>query len=258
MNISPQAVDSVAIRLLLLAGTAEARDLAQRLAGRPGLAVTISLAGATRQPRPLPWPTRTGGFGGAAGQEAFLREGGFTHVIDATHPFARAISARTAEVCAALGLPRLLLQRPGWTAGPGDDWRFVADEAEAAALIPDGAAVFLATGRQSLARFAGLAGCTVYLRQIDPPDAPFPLPQGGFVIGRPPFPVDEEVALFRRLGIDWLVVKDSGGEKSRSKLDAARQLRLPVVMLRRPPPPPGPVAATVEEALGWLAGGGRG
>lgn len=255
MKIARQPADAGRIRLLLLAGTAEARDLAERLAGRPDLAVTISLAGATRHPQPLPWPTRSGGFGGAAAQEVFLRAGGFTHVIDATHPFAAAISARTAGICRALGLPRLLLQRPGWTAGPGDDWRSAADEAAAAALIPPGATVFLATGRQSLPRFAGLAGCSVYLRQIDPPDAPFPLPRGGFVIGRPPFPVAEEVDLFRRLGIDWLVVKNSGGEASRSKLDAARQLQIPVVMLDRPPPPPGPVAKTVAEALDWLAEG---
>jgi precorrin-6A/cobalt-precorrin-6A reductase len=35
-------------------------------------------------------------------------------------------------------------------------------------------------------------------------------------------------------------------------LAAARQLGLPVVMIRRPPPPPGPVVNSLEAALAWL------
>ena len=238
--------------LLLLAGTGEARRIAWALADS-GVPVVASLAGATRAPEPLPVPTRVGGFGGAAGFCAYLAEAGITAVIDATHPFASAISQRTARICAELRLPYLYVNRPAWVPGPADRWTAIAREEDAAKLIPPGATVFLATGRQTLERFAGLEGRRVICRQIDPPTAPFPFEGGEFCIGRPPFSVAREVALFTELGVEWLVVKNSGGSESRSKLDAAAELGLPVLMLKRPVPPEGaPQASTVAAVADWV------
>jgi len=239
-------------RLLLLAGTGEARQLAGRLAGRPGLSVTASLAGTTREPADLPVPMRVGGFGGRAGFEAFLDAEGIEVVIDATHPFAHRISARTAEVCRDRGLAYLQLLRPEWRPGPGDRWTFITREDEAAVHVPPGATVFLATGRQSLPDFANLAGRDLICRQIDPPDAPFPFGNGRYLVGRPPFSVEDEKRLFTELGVDVLIVKNAGGAASRTKLDAARALGIPVVMIRRPPQPEAARVATVDEALAWL------
>lgn len=236
--------------ILLLAGTSEARRLARELAERniPALA---SLAGATREPAALPLPTRHGGFGGSEGFAAFLSGEAIGAVIDATHPFASGITARTQAVCAARGLPLLRLERPGWSPAIGDRWSFVADETEARRLIPADATVFLATGRQSLPAWGGLSARSVYLRVIDPPEGPFPLP-GGFVVGRPPFDGDAEAALLARLGISHLVVKDSGATEARAKLDAARDLGIEVIVLRRPAAPPGLVTVnTVEEGVAW-------
>ena len=112
--------------------------------------------------------------------------------------------------------------------------------------------MFLATGRQTLDQFANLEGRHLICRQIDPPDSPFPFPSGEYRIGRPPFSVADEVALFRELGVDWLVVKNAGGIASRSKLDAARQLELPVAMIRRPAQPDVPKLETVDEAIAWV------
>lgn len=239
------------MRLLLLAGTAEARALAARLAGDARVEVIASLAGETRVPAELGVPVRVGGFGGDAGQEKFILDNGIGGVIDATHPFAARISRRTRAICARLGLPCLQVLRPGWVPGPGDDWRFVDAEEEVAAALPAGATVFLATGRKTLERFGGLKGHRVFCRRIDPPQGPFPFPEGDFVIGRPPFSVADETALFQRLGVGVLVVKDAGGG-SDAKLAAARALGLPVVVIRRPVQPPGDKAGSVEEALGWL------
>ena len=237
--------------LLLLAGTSEAKRIAWALAdsGRP---VIASLAGATRDPEPLPVPVRTGGFGGEAGFREELSARGITAVLDATHPFAARITDRTARVCADLRLPCLHVLRPPWTPGPGDLWTEIDREEDAAAHIRPGATVFLGTGRQTLARFANLEGCRVLCRQIDPPTSPFPFEGGEFLIGRPPFPVDRERDLFEALGVDWLVVKNAGGAASATKLHAARDLGLPVLMIRRPPPPPGRVVQTVEQAVDWV------
>ena len=237
--------------LLILGGTGDARSIAQALIGTDAV---ISLAGATRSPDPLPLPTRIGGFGGDAGFRDYLRDAGITAVLDATHPFADRITARSARICAEIGLPYLQCLRPGWTPEPGDDWREIAREEDAMAHIPPGATVFLGTGRQTLDRFANLVGRTVICRQIDPPSGPFPFAGGRFLVGRPPFSVGDEVQLFSALGVDYLIVKNAGGAASRTKLTAAKQLGIPVLMIARPPQGDWPVVDSVDAALDWVRG----
>jgi precorrin-6A/cobalt-precorrin-6A reductase len=193
---------------------------------------------------------RSGGFGGDAGFEAWLDQHPVRAVIDATHPFATRITRRTARICAARGLPCLRLERPGWTAGPDDHWMFADDVPAALALLPPGARTFCATGRQSLPDLGRAPGPT-FLRVIDPPQGPYPH-AGDWVIARPPFDTRSEAALFRRLGISHLLVKDSGGDDSRTKLEAARLLHLPVLMIRRPPPGPGACVHSAAAAMDWL------
>jgi precorrin-6A/cobalt-precorrin-6A reductase len=237
--------------LLLLAGTAEAQQVARHLADE-GRAAVASLAGATRAPRAMGLPMRIGGFGGEAGFLRYLAEADITAVLDATHPFAARISERTARLCAAHDLPYCQILRPEWVPGAEDRWTGIAAEEEAAAHIPEGATVFLATGRQGVSRFANLDGRRLICRVVDPPEAAFPMPNGSYIVGRPPFSVEDEVALFTRLGINWLVVKNAGGAASESKLEAARTLKLPVAMIARPPQPEGSCVATVAAAMDWV------
>ncbi len=236
-------------RVLVLGGTGEARRLATALVER-GDDVLSSLAGRVADPVLPPGRVRVGGFGGVEGLAQALAE--VDAVIDATHPFAAAMTANAAAACAATGTPLLRLQRPGWTAEPGDDWRWVGDLAEAAAAVAGAGSVFVTTGRKDLAAFAGLTGA-VLVRSVDPPEPPLPA-RCTVVLARGPFTVEEETALMREHGVEVLVTKDSGGGMTAAKLTAARELGVPVVLVRRPPPPPGvPVAATVEKALDWLA-----
>ncbi len=237
--------------LLLLAGTGEAQQVARHLADE-GRGAVASLAGATRAPRAMGLPTRIGGFGGEAGFLRYLAEAGIKAVLDATHPFAAQISARTARLCAAHDLPYCQLLRPEWVPVAEDRWTDIAAEEEAAAHIPEGATVFLATGRQGVSCFANLDGRRLICRVVDPPEAPFPMANGTYIVGRPPFSVDDEISLFTRLGVDWLVVKNAGGAASESKLAAARALSLPVAMIARPPQPDAPRVATVAEAIEWV------
>ena len=239
--------------LLLLAGTAEARIVAEKLA-EMDIPAIASLAGATKDPADLAIPTRIGGFGGGDAFEAFLDAKPITAILDATHPFAQSITHRTDKIAKRRALPYLQLVRPEWKAETGDDWTHIAHEEDAAKHIPAAATVFLATGRQSLERFENLAGRHLICRQIDPPDAPFPYPNGSFLIGRPPFSHDDEVALFKRLSIDWLVVKNAGGAASRTKLSAARELGIRVAMVARPAPTLGARVETAGQAVDWVRG----
>ena len=239
--------------LLLLAGTRESRDIAKVLA-QERIPAIASLAGVTRDPAKLAIKTRRGGFGGRAGFENFLASAGISAILDATHPFAQRISARSFDVAQALGIPYLHVLRAAWTPQNGDRWNMVKSEKHAADHVKDGDTVFLATGRQTLNRYSNLSKCRLICRQIDPPDGDFPFANGEFLVGRPPFSVADEVALFERLGVDWLVVKNAGGESSKTKLTAARQLGIPVIMVDRPPASLAPTVETVAEALTWVRG----
>jgi precorrin-6A/cobalt-precorrin-6A reductase len=240
------------MRVLLLGGTTEAMELARALAAA-GWDAVFSYAGRTAAPATPPVPMRAGGFGGVAGLRAWLRAEGIARVIDATHPFAAQMSRNAVAACAAESVPLIALERPAWVAGPGDRWTRVPDVAAAAAALPaEPVAVFLAIGRQELGAFAGRGEHRYLLRLVDPPQAPPPLPRAEVVVARGPFAAAEDRALLRRHGIGLVVARNAGGEGARAKLDAARALGLPVILVDRPALPARPVAGTVAEVLAWL------
>ncbi|MEU6810157.1 cobalt-precorrin-6A reductase [Streptomyces sp. NPDC046831] len=245
--------------VLVLGGTTEARELAAEFAARPGWRVTTSLAGRVARPGATAGEVRVGGFGGAEGLAAWLREHRVDAVVDATHPFAASITRNAARAAGLTGVRLVVLRRPGWQPGPGDRWHPVASLGAAAEALPAlGQRVFLTTGRMGLAAFAHLTGLHFVVRSVEPPAPPMP-PDTHVVLARGPFTVREETALLRAHGVDVLVTKDSGGEATAAKLTAARELGLPVVVVRRPPLPDGLTAVPdVAGALAALHGPGPG
>jgi len=238
------------VTVLLLGGTAEARRLVEVLTA-DGVDVVSSPAGGSADPVPPPGEVRIGGSGGAEELADWLRAHPVRALVDATHPFAAAVTVHAARAAAVTGTPVLRLQRPGWRERPGDDWRRVDSLEAAAEAVAGFAHVFLTTGRTGLGAFAGLAQ-EVLVRAVDPPEAPLP-PRTTVVLERGPFTVDDELALMREHGVDVVVTKDSGSSLAEAKLTAARELGIPVVLVRRPPVPGGmPVVATVAEAADWL------
>ncbi|WP_329246622.1 cobalt-precorrin-6A reductase [Actinoallomurus sp. NBC_01490] len=237
------------MRVLLLGGTNEARRLAAGLTRRTGFDVITSLAGRVAEPALPAGRTRVGGFGGTDGLAAWLTAERIDAVVDATHPFAAEITASAVTATTRTGVPLLVLRRPGWHEGPGDDWRRVPSLA--AAADPPGDRVFLTTGRDGLPIFAGDDRRWFLLRSVEPPPPPLP-PRSTVLLARGPYTVEGELELMRRHAVDVLVTKDSGGEMTAAKLTAARLLGLPVVMVDRPPMPAAPAVTTVEAAEAWL------
>jgi precorrin-6A/cobalt-precorrin-6A reductase len=242
------------IRVLVLGGTSEARALAAALERDPAVDVTSSLAGRVARPALPEGRTRVGGFGGAQGLGRWLVRERVSLLVDATHPFAARISASAAAASRSTGVPLLVLRRPEWSAAADDRWHHVDSLAAAAQALPRlGARVFLTTGRQGLDAFAGLHDLWFLVRTIDPPAPPVP-PAMQLVLDRGPYAEESERTLMRRHGVDVLVTKNSGGSATAPKLDAARSLGLPVVMVRRPPMPEGvPVLNSVEAVLDRVA-----
>jgi len=240
-------------RTLILGGTIEARLLADALAKRPGVTVTLSLAGRTANPLPQPVPVRIGGFGGADGLAAYLRDERIDALIDATHPYAATISANAAEAVRATGVPLVALRRKAWTKVDGDSWVEVATMDEAVrALGQAPRRAFLALGRKELQPFTAAPQHVYLIRSVDPVDPPLAVPHAIYIAARGLFSEAEDRALLKRHRIDVVVAKNSGGSATYGKIAAARTLQLPVIMLARPALPEVSSVATVEEALVWL------
>jgi precorrin-6A/cobalt-precorrin-6A reductase len=250
-----QGVSDMTPTLLILGGTTEASDLARAVADR-GINAIFSYAGRVARPREQPIETRVGGFGGVDGLVAYLTANIITHVIDATHPFAQGMSRNAAIACARAGVPLAALSRPAWQRINGDQWREVADiDAAVQALQGPAQRVFLALGRMHLEAFTAQPQHHYLLRLVDAPDRE-PLPDCEVIVARGPFDLDGDIALMRRHGTQLVVCKNAGGVGARAKLDAARHLGLPVLMIARPELPERQEFARVDQVLDWLSHAG--
>jgi precorrin-6A/cobalt-precorrin-6A reductase len=239
-------------RVAVLAGTTEAFALAARLTTLGGVEVISSFAGETTSRKQPAGAVRVGRFGGAGELGQWLNAERISAVVDATHPFAEVAPGQAAEACAIQGIPRLRLVRRAWAPEPGDRWHEVARLADAPSRVRALSArrVFLTVGSRQLAVFSGLTDVWFLVRSIEPP-MPVPLGRATTVAGRGPFALADERATFASHRIDCLVTKNSGGHSVAAKLVAARELGVPVIMVRRPPVPPGLQVPTVDEAVAW-------
>jgi precorrin-6A/cobalt-precorrin-6A reductase len=228
--------------------------LARLLGARPEIDAMISLAGRTQNPAPPPIACRIGGFGGVEGLRAFLRTNEVTALIDATHPFAERMSAHAVDATRAEGIALLTLRRPAWLAQQGDRWTEVEDaQAAVQALGSRPQRVFLTTGRLELPAFLAAPQHFYLVRSVDTPhEVP---PRSRLILARGPFTVQDEFALMGEDGIDTLVTKNSGGSATYAKIVAARQLGLPVILLKRPVMAEVETVTTANEAMLWIEGG---
>jgi precorrin-6A/cobalt-precorrin-6A reductase len=242
--------------ILILGGTAEARALAALLHGHD-VPIISSLAGRVQNPALPKGEVRIGGFGGVNGLLSWLRENDCRGVVDATHPFAQKISANAAAATMSARVPLLSLRRPPWQPQEGDRWLHVPDITGAATAVAEhadrqpGLRVFLTTGRQDVDEFAHIDRAWFLIRLVDPPERKTP-PENMILRSRGPYTFDGEIDLMREHRIDIVVTKNSGGDLVRAKLDAARELSLPVVMVQRPVTLSGTAVETPEAALEWV------
>ncbi|WP_438751730.1 cobalt-precorrin-6A reductase [Pararhizobium sp. O133] len=240
-------------RILILGGTTEARQLAGALSQRADCDLLLSLAGRTAEPMAQPVPVRSGGFGGSDGLAAYLSEGKFDLLIDATHPFAARISHNAVIAARATGIAFFALRRPVWQQQSGDHWTRVPTIAEAVpALGTAPRNVFLAIGRQEAFHFNGAPQHRYIIRSVDPVTPPLVVADASYILATGPFEEEAERELLERNMVDVIVAKNSGGAATYGKIAAARRLGIEVIMVERRPPAEISTADTVEDALGFV------
>lgn len=241
------------MRILILGGTTEASLLAGRLAGDARFDATLSLAGRTAVPAAQPLPVRIGGFGGVGGLRAYLEAERIEGVVDATHPFAAQMSHNAAAACAASGVPLVAFSRPPWAPVEGDRWIVVPDNrAAVAALGSVPRSVLLTIGRLGVGDFLAAPQHRYVIRTIDPPPPSDLPPSHRLILDRGPFESVAEIALMRAEAIEVVVTKNAGGAATYPKIEAARALGLPVILVEPPARPAVPLVHDVEAVLAYL------
>lgn len=243
------------MRILILGGTTEASTIARTIAQDPRFTATVSLAGRTAKPAPIPdMALRVGGFGGAEGLARWLAKEKIAAVIDATHPYAAQISRNTDTACASIGVPLCTVIRPPWQPAAGDRWQTVpSTEAAADALGTEPRRVFLSIGKQGVGAFRRAPQHSYVIRSIEPPEDNTLPPDTTLIRMRGPFALQDEIELLKSQRIGLIVSKNAGGSATYAKIEAARHLALPVVMIERPHKAGRNIVVTAEDALAWLA-----
>ncbi|WP_419901258.1 cobalt-precorrin-6A reductase [Kiloniella sp.] len=243
-------------RVLILGGTTEANDLANLLAEDNQLEVITSRAGVTKKRKTVAGQERVGGFGGIDGLKHYLRDKQISAVVDATHPFAQAMTAHAFQACTDLNIPHVILSRPTWIETDADRWINVEDIEGALNHLRSCKKpwhAFITTGQKELEAFTNIPHHKYLARMIEQPELS-PLPTNiKILFERGPFSLANEIKLLQEHSIDIIISKNSGGEATAAKLQAARKCHIPVLMISRPELPPANVAESPELARKWLS-----
>ena len=229
--------------MCVFAGTTEGRELVALLAGQP-VAVTACVAteyGETLLPLQENLTVSAGRLTEAEMEDLFRRER-FDCVVDATHPYAAAVTDNIAASCGAAGVEYIRLLRGG-EAAPGDAF-FAEDTAAAVEFLADTeGTVLLTTGSKELGRYAALPGFAerVYARVLPMPASlasceAAGLPPARILAMQGPFSKEMNVAMLRMTGARWLVTKDTGGTGGfQEKAEAAKEAGASLLVVGRPP-----------------------
>lgn len=242
-------------RVLILGGTGEARALSHALDEKFGDSLTqiVSYAGVTRARPDLPGITRVGGFGGVEGLKDFLITQKITHLIDATHPFAKTISEHALMAVQGLSVQTCCLFRPPWGVQKGDRWIEADDFQDAAVKLSSlKGPVLLSVGIKELGAFAEITNRPVHVRLLALPGEEAKIKGWHYHAMRPPFDLESELAFIKSHAITTLVTKNSGGPQTYAKIEAARRRATDVVMIKRPSYQTFQPFENIASVLNWL------
>ena len=225
------------MRIVIFGGTTEGRRLSALLA-EAGAEVTVCVAteyGSEEQGTIPGVETRVGPLGEKEKQE-LLR--GADLCVDATHPYARHVTASVKAACAEAGVPLLRLLRPESDTGGAV---ILPGAAEAAAYLAEREGrILLTTGAKELAAYASLDPERLIPRVLPSRESiaaceALGILHRNIVAMQGPFSRELNAAVIRQYGVRYLVTKD-GGEPGGfpEKAAAAKETGTELIVLRRP------------------------
>ena len=233
------------MKLLILGGTGEAKKIAQKLITINGLEIIYSIAGLVRKPE-LNCEVISGGFSQLGGLTKYLQHKKIDLIVDATHPFAAKMSQQALCSAKEVNIPCYSFVRQEWVAQAGDNWSLFADEEQllnelALAINTGSHNVFYTNGQidrklavelDAIAELNEAFGPARYIvRSAKETELPM---YAHWMQAIGPFNFDDEMALLKKYEIDLIICKNSGGQATKAKLEAARELGIRVLMLQRP------------------------
>ncbi len=233
------------MKLLILGGTGEAKKITQQLIAMNDLEIIYSIAGLVRKPE-LSCDIISGGFSPLGGLKKYLAEYHIDALLDITHPFAQRMSEQAIASAAEINIPYYRFLREEWQATNEDRWLFVENETQllnqlALAINQGKKNIFYTNGQidrilaQELTAIAELnenfGPARYIIRSAKETERPA---HSQWLQAIGPYSFMDEKALFEQFEIDLLVTKNSGGKATQAKLDVARELGIPVIMLQRP------------------------
>ena len=219
------------LKLLILGGSGEAADLARALERRRAFRRDAVARRRTAEPMPASRQTASGGFGGAEGLRAFSPASASICVVDATHPFAVQIKANAIKAAHAAGVPLLAIHRPALDAARRrrlDHGRRARGRRRCARR--DTQARVSHHRPPELAPFRAAPQHFYMLRSVETPSPAELPPRVALITARGPFK-SRTSGTAQEQCIETIVTKNSGGEATKAKLEAARALDLPVIMV---------------------------
>ena len=218
--------------LLFLAGTGEARELLASFAFKTRFRITASLSGVTNKPLPLGVETRVGGFGGVDGLANWCVTNHVDAIIDMTHPYAAQMSIHAAALSA--DLPVFAFSRPAWQTSKYHCWHEFDSWTDMASTLPVNSRPFLAGGSRALHAFAIRPDLMCLARGLNF-DIKFKKMINIKILNKTPHKkIEDEIKLLLEHKITHVCAKNSGGEWSKAKIEAAQELKLAIWFLRRP------------------------
>ncbi len=197
----------------------------------------------------------------------FIRDEGITLLVDATHPYAVNVSRNAAGAAKEAQIPCIRYERPGSDLPNYAKLLVAKDMKEAAELaMKAGKTIFLTTGSHTLALFraAATADCRLIARVLPQPDVITACLEAGFLPGdivavQGPFSQELNRAFFQEYKADVMVTKNSGVVGGTdSKIAAAMELNMTVVVVQRPPANGAETMSSVRDLLEYLKGSAMG
>lgn len=222
--------------LLLLGGTSDARYLANAL-HQNQVPLIYSIAGKVRKLE-ADFEVVSGGFEQYGGLQSFIRERNISAILDVTHPYAETITRHVFNFTQTHFIPYWRYQRPVWQAETDDQWIDLSNWSEMFPYFHSKKRILFTQGHLSDEVFEQLLEIRkpeqqFFLRTMIEPKQTLPdwmtWVKAGFR-----FSLNQELDFIRSHHIDLLISKNSGGDLTYPKLESARLLNVPVLMLKRP------------------------